>query len=64
MSEVVKSKKPWLSKTILTNFVVAVVAFFGEKYVVQFPQDTILMFLGALNIILRLVTKDKIGLDA
>ena len=64
MSEVVKSKKPWLSKTILTNFVVAVVAFFGEKYVAQFPQDTILMFLGALNIILRLVTKDKIGLDA
>lgn len=63
MSEVVK-KKPWQSKTILTNVIVAIVAFFGEKYVAQFSPENIMMFLGAINILLRMITKDKIGLDA
>lgn len=56
-------KKPYLSKTILTNFAVAAIAFFGEKYVVDYSADKVMMLLGGVNILLRLVTKDKIGLN-
>ncbi len=57
-----EKKKPWQSKTIITNVVVAIVAFFGDKYVAQFTPESIMMFLGAINIVLRMITKDKIGL--
>lgn len=55
------SKKPWLSKTLIANFIVAGIGLlgFGEKL----NADQVLMGLGALNIVLRLVTKDKIGLE-
>ena len=58
------TKKPWFSKTLWTNLVLAVVAFLpgvGDWFSAN-PTVLPLVFTGA-NIVLRLVTKDKIGLE-
>ena len=55
------SKKPWQSKTILANLIVAIVAFFPGLQDSVSPE-IVAQALIVLNIILRLVTKDKIGL--
>lgn len=56
-----ESKKPYLSKTILTNLLVAILAFFPgpAKFVAENP-DVFIWGFTALNILLRLVTKGKI----
>lgn len=56
------TKKPWQSKTILANFFVAVVAFFPGLQESVSPE-VITQALVVINIVLRLVTKDKIGLS-
>ena len=55
-------KKPWMSKTLWVNLIVAVVAFFPAMKEVMSP-DKVMMLMGVLNMLLRLVTKDKIGLE-
>lgn len=55
-------KNPFLSKTLWANFIVAGLAFFpgvAEK----FSADQVMMFMGVLNMILRMVTKEQIGLE-
>lgn len=58
-------KKPWQSKTILVNFLVAASALFyppvGE-WVSANPSEVATLF-SILNIVLRLVTKDKIAIS-
>jgi hypothetical protein len=55
-------KKPWQSKTLLANLLVAVMAVSGLREKVGIGEDQILMVLAVVNMFLRLVTKDKIGL--
>lgn len=54
-----KKKKPYLSKTILTNLIVAVVAIlgFGDKL----SAAEVALGLSGINVVLRLVTKDAVG---
>ena len=55
-------KKPWQSKTLLANLLVAIMAVSGLREKVGIGEDQILMVLAVVNMFLRLVTKDKIGL--
>jgi len=55
-------KKPWFSKTLIVNAVVALVAVTGLSDKVSLSAEQMMMALSGINIILRLVTKDKIGL--
>ena len=55
------SKKPWQSKTILANLIVAIVAFVPGLQESISPE-IVAQALVVINIVLRLVTKDKIGL--
>jgi hypothetical protein len=57
-------KKPWLSKTLIVNTVTALLAITGQTEKVGLSSDSLLVILSALNLVLRMVTKDKIGLDA
>ena len=63
-NEVVKS--PLYSKTLWVNLIMAVSALFipsvGEWMSANIPMVT--MIFTGLNMVLRLVTKDRIGLDA
>lgn len=56
------SKKPWKSKTIIANLIVAVVAFFPGVQESVSPE-VVAQALVVINIVLRMVTKDKIGLS-
>jgi len=56
-------KKPWLSKTLILNFLVAALALSGLNEKINLSAEQIAIGLTGLNILLRLVTKDKIGLD-
>lgn len=56
-------KKPWLSKTLWTNLLLALFAFFpGVDAWISSNPSAIVMGFSVINIILRLVTKDKVGL--
>ena len=57
-----ESKKPWKSKTILANLVVAVVAFFPSVQESVSPE-IVAQALVVINIVLRMITKDKISLS-
>jgi hypothetical protein len=59
-----ESKKPWLSKTLIVNTIVAILAVSGQSDKVGLDSDKLMMILSGVNIVLRLVTKDKIGLNA
>jgi len=56
-------KKPWQSKTLILNFLIAAVALLvpgGDEYIKEHPQLTVIT--GALvNFILRLLTKEPIA---
>ena len=59
------SKKPWLSKTLWVNAIVAVSAMIyppASEWVSAHPDVVVSVFAG-INILLRLVTKDAIGLS-
>ena len=58
-----KNKKPYLSKTLIANLIVAGVAMFGPELVEKLPKEQIMMALAGINMVLRLVTKDKLGLS-
>lgn len=58
------SKKPWLSKTIWLNLIAAVLALVyppASAWLAANAEIT-LGFFGGLNILLRLISKDKISL--
>ena len=55
-------KKPWFSKTLLVNMAVALLAVTGLSTKIDISAESMMMALSGINIILRLVTKDKIGL--
>ena len=55
-------KKPWQSKTILANFIVAALAFVPDIAAIVSPE-VVMQGLAIINIVLRLVTKDHIGLS-
>lgn len=57
-------KKPWFSKTLIVNFFFAAIAITGLSEKVSITADQMTMALTGVNIILRLVTKDKIGFEA
>lgn len=57
-------KKPWQSKTLLLNFVMAICALFipsAGEYIKAHPEMVMAVFSGA-NILLRLITKGAIVL--
>ena len=61
-----QTKKPWQSKTIIVNALMAVAALLGPKYVgmldfLQNPEMLTGIFAG-VNFVLRLVTKKKISI--
>jgi len=56
-------KKPWMSKTLILNFIVAALALSGLNEKISLSAEQIAIGLTGLNILLRLITKDKIGLD-
>jgi len=66
-----EAKKPWLSKTILINAVLGLIAvvamFLPEANVVsdyiKSHVEMISLAWAALNILLRFITKDKISLQ-
>ncbi len=60
-----EAKKPWLSKTLILNAVVAILALAYPPAAewVQAHGDVVLAAFAAINFVLRLVSKDKIGLE-
>lgn len=58
-------KKPWLSKTLWVNALMAALALIpgpAHEWAVA-HQDLMMMVVTGVNMLLRLVTKDKIGLS-
>jgi len=55
-------KKPYLSKTLWVNVIVAVAAFFPSLTATLDPAS-VAMFMAVVGMGLRLVTKDAISLD-
>lgn len=59
-----ESKKPWLSKTIITNLIMAVAPFIpGVSEWLAANTSVVISVFAVVNMVLRLVTKDKIGLS-
>jgi uncharacterized membrane protein YqaE (UPF0057 family) len=64
MSNIQETKKPYLSKTIWTNVILALAAFIpGAQEWIQGNEAVVLAFWAVINIILRLLTKDKIQVN-
>jgi hypothetical protein len=59
-----ETKAPWQSKTLWFNLAVAVAAFFPvvSNWISAHPEAVPAAF-GAVNFVLRLVSKDKIALS-
>lgn len=59
------TKKPWQSKTLLLNAIVALLAIFhpsSAEFISSHPGEVAIMF-SILNMALRLVSKDRISLS-
>jgi hypothetical protein len=59
------NKKPWQSKTIWANLIIAIAALFvpgAQEWGAQ-NMEMILMALTGLNVVLRLISKDKVSLS-
>lgn len=58
------TKKPWLSKTLWINLILAVSAFFPPvQAFISGHQELALVIPGVVNGILRLLTKDAVSLQ-
>lgn len=59
-----ENKAPYKSKTIWVNLLFAVAAFFpqAQEFLKNHPEAVMSGF-AVLNMVLRLVSKDKIGLE-
>jgi len=55
-------KKPWKSKTLWANCLVGVLAVSGLREKLSIGADQVVLVLSVVNMVLRLVTKDKVGL--
>ena len=55
-------KQPWKSKTLWCNALVGVLAVSGVREKIGLGEDQILLILSVVNMVLRMVTKDKVGL--
>ena len=55
-------KKPWKSKTLWANALVGLLAVSGLREKLSIGADQVLLILSVVNLVLRLVTKDKVGL--
>jgi hypothetical protein len=53
----------WLSKTLWVNFIALVAAILQAKFGFVLEPTTQVMILTTINLILRCVTKDPIGLQ-
>ena len=59
-----EEKKPWKSKTLWLNLLVATGAMMPWSPVKEaMSESNLVMVLSVVNMILRLVSKDKIGLN-
>ena len=58
-------KKPWQSKTLLTNFAIAALALFypPAKEWISANPEMVAMGWTLINTVLRLLTKDKITIS-
>lgn len=57
-------KKPWASKTLWLNLLVAMGAMLPWEPVKEVMSEAnLIMILSVVNMVLRLVSKDKIGLN-
>lgn len=64
MGKKVEGKKPWLSKTLWSNFLLAVLSLFVppvRDFFLENPKVLPVIFAG-VNFVLRLITKDRIVL--
>lgn len=63
MGEIDGGKKPWQSKTLWINLLIAASAFVPQVHtlLVANPEVVAAVFAG-LNIVLRLISKDKVSL--
>ena len=58
------SKKPWASKTLWLNLLVAAGAMMPWEPVKEVMSEAnLVMLLSVVNMVLRLVSKEKIGLN-
>jgi|TARA_R100000501_G_C2605532_1_gene101435 hypothetical protein len=55
-------KKPWKSKTLWANLLVGLLAVSGLREKLSIGADQVVLVLSVVNMVLRLVTKDKVGL--
>ncbi len=61
---VVPVKKPWLSKTLWVNLLLALAAFSpSAQEFLQGRPDIALIIPALINVVLRLVTKDKLSVE-
>tara|TARA_Y100000401_G_C8324043_1_gene227079 strand:+ start:2007 stop:2192 length:186 start_codon:yes stop_codon:yes gene_type:complete len=59
-----EEKKPWKSKTLWLNLLVSVGAMLPWAPVAEaMSEGNLVMVLSVVNMVLRLVSKDKIGLN-
>lgn len=54
-------KKPWQSKTVWANFIMAGMAFF-PFIADKLTPEQVMMGMAAINMALRMITKDKVAL--
>jgi hypothetical protein len=58
------SKKPWQSKTLIMNAIIALAAFYPPAAeFVKTNTEAALMTLGLIGMILRMVTKGKVVIE-
>lgn len=63
LSPIQTNKKPWMSKTIIINALMAAAAFYPPALAwMQANMELVVSAFGILNIILRTITKDKISI--
>lgn len=65
MDEVKESKKPWLSKTLWANAILALVAFLPWDPIqsaISNNPDLVMQIVAGVNIVLRMVTGSKVSL--
>lgn len=55
-------KKPYLSKTLIVNMIMALLAFFPSVNT-KVDATQVMLIMGVINMVLRLVTKEKISLE-
>jgi hypothetical protein len=59
--EMVDPKNPFLSKTLWVNLLAIFCMFLSKKYKIELDTQDQVAILGAINILLRFITKKQIG---